>query len=172
MPPKLATASQITQFILAPHKLEASNTSAGIFSRAFAALRSTQPTADYSFTLSTLPTTTASSISSPALQNHTHLHLQPPLPRPLLTFQDTTSAFSASTSGIIELDLAAAQMLGVHSSFWITMALAYLEFQEDREVRRPGTKWCMLTTITGLSCSCGGVIGTIVDILDDVVMFT
>jgi hypothetical protein len=85
-----------------------------------------------------LPTSSSIAIPNAAGNGPSHLSDVPipqtPLPPPLLSFHDQTSTFNvASISGLIELDLAAAQAYGVHPSFWVTAALAYLEFLEERE---------------------------------------
>ena len=40
-----------------------------------------------------------------------------------------------SITGLLELDERAERELGVAQSFWIAIALTYLDFLEDREVR-------------------------------------
>jgi hypothetical protein len=115
--PPPAQASQITEFRLAPQPAVAAAAQAApsLLARAFATLRTAQPVSTLSFELTRLP------------------RMDGP---PLLAFHDHTRAFSvASTTGVLELDTVAAQALGVHPSFWVTVALAYLEFLEDREVR-------------------------------------
>ncbi|KZV83857.1 hypothetical protein EXIGLDRAFT_777151 [Exidia glandulosa HHB12029] len=57
----------------------------------------------------------------------------PPRPPPLLTFLDETPVFSVRTTGTIELNPKLEARLGVERSFWITIALAYLEFLEERD---------------------------------------
>jgi hypothetical protein len=116
-PAPTSASSQITEFLLAPHTAlsGAPAPSAGLLARALATLRTRQPAPTYSFQLSPR----ASAPSAP----------------PLLAFHDHTGAFAvASTTGVLELDTALAQALGVHPSFWVAIALAYLEFLEDREV--------------------------------------
>jgi hypothetical protein len=39
-----------------------------------------------------------------------------------------------SVTGLLEIDRAEERMLGVDTSFWIAVALTYLEFLEEREV--------------------------------------
>lgn len=59
----------------------------------------------------------------------------PTTPTPLLTFYDRTPLFTAaSVTGLLEIDRAEERMLGIDTSFWIAIALAYWEFLEDREV--------------------------------------
>lgn len=55
---------------------------------------------------------------------------------PLLVFHDRTPVLTVhSLTGLIEIDLTEERLLGVETSFWITVALTYLEFLEEREVR-------------------------------------
>jgi hypothetical protein len=121
---------------------EVAKSHTGLLSRAFAALRNAQPASTYSFTLTTLPSSaTSSTTSSTPVSNTVHHEHGLHLPRrthtpPLLAFHDHTGAFHvASTTGVIELDTTMAHALGVNPSFWVTVALAYLEYLEDREVR-------------------------------------
>lgn len=58
----------------------------------------------------------------------------PPRAPPLLTFLDETPVFSVRTTGTIELNAKLEARLGVERSFWIAVALAYLEFLEERDV--------------------------------------
>ena len=59
----------------------------------------------------------------------------PPAPPPLITFHDRTPVWNfGSTTGLLEIDLAMERELGVDRAFWITVALAYLEFLTEREV--------------------------------------
>jgi hypothetical protein len=63
-------------------------------------------------------------------EQQTHLHT------PLLVFHDQTPVLTVrSLTGLIELDKAEESYLGVDTSFWIAVALTYLEFLEEREVR-------------------------------------
>lgn len=56
-------------------------------------------------------------------------------PTPLLTFHDRTPLLTAaSVTGLLVIDRAEERMLGVETSFWVAVALAYWEFLEDREV--------------------------------------
>lgn len=136
--------------------------SGGLFSRVKAALLDSAPVHSYSFSLSALPTLPLP--SSPALSPlpspggspvlppaassvHSGTPLTAPLPTaipstellplvPLLTFHDRTSTFSAgSITGILELDGGLERLLGVDTGFYIAVALTYLEFLSEREVR-------------------------------------
>jgi len=63
-------------------------------------------------------------------EQQTYLHT------PLLVFHDQTPVLTVrSLTGLIELDKAEESYLGVDTSFWIAVALTYLEFLEEREVR-------------------------------------
>ncbi|KAF9078285.1 hypothetical protein BDP27DRAFT_1251791 [Rhodocollybia butyracea] len=83
-------------------------------------------------TASILPpiSTTASSASSSTSAS--------PTPRcvkalPVLTFTDLTSTFTVgSLNGVLQMDRLEAEMLGVDPSFWVAVALTYLDFLEDR----------------------------------------
>jgi hypothetical protein len=56
-------------------------------------------------------------------------------------------------TGLLEIDKAAERMLGVQSSFWVAVALTYLDFLEDRQVSDdpPLEKTFLLTTFLELS---------------------
>jgi len=55
-------------------------------------------------------------------------------PAPLLTFHDRTPLLTlASVTGVLEINRAEERILGIDTSFWIAVALAYWEFLEDRE---------------------------------------
>lgn len=61
--------------------------------------------------------------------------LIPKLPSPLVTFHDRTPILTVgSVTGLLEIDRAEERILGVDTSFWIAVALTYLEFLEEREV--------------------------------------
>jgi hypothetical protein len=58
-----------------------------------------------------------------------------PLHAPLLTFHDRTPVLTVrSLTGLLEINQSEEILLGVDTSFWIAVALAYLEFLEEREV--------------------------------------
>lgn len=64
---------------------------------------------------------------SPQPQGHIHT--------PLLVFHDRTPVLTVrSLTGLIEIDRAEERLIGVSTSFWIAVALTYLEFLEEREV--------------------------------------
>jgi len=51
-----------------------------------------------------------------------------------LTFHDRTPVLTVrSVTGLLELDERVERDLGVAQSFWIAIALTYLDFLEDRE---------------------------------------
>lgn len=53
----------------------------------------------------------------------------------VLVFHDRTPVLTVrSLTGLIELERTEEQVLGVDTSFWIAVALTYLEFLEEREV--------------------------------------
>jgi hypothetical protein len=50
-------------------------------------------------------------------------------------FHDRTPVLTVrSRTGLIEINKTEEQLLGVETSFWIAVALTYLEFLEEREV--------------------------------------
>ena len=58
-----------------------------------------------------------------------------PTPVPLLTYHDRTPLWTARTThGVLEVDGHRVQELGVQTSFYVAIALTYLEFLMDREV--------------------------------------
>ncbi|KAJ3569133.1 hypothetical protein NP233_g5253 [Leucocoprinus birnbaumii] len=57
-----------------------------------------------------------------------------PLHAPLLTFHDRTPVLTVrSLTGLLEIEKAEEALLGVDTSFWVAVALTYLEFLEERE---------------------------------------
>ncbi|KAK0201158.1 hypothetical protein DFS33DRAFT_1111761 [Desarmillaria ectypa] len=132
---------QVSEFILAPHSLQHVETGedSSIFVRAFAALRNHKPSHSNSFTLSRVlqplvsppPYVPASADPVPA---PTTEHPNSVLCPPLLVFHDRTPVYSvASFTGTIEIDKAEERLVGVDTSFWIAIALTYLEFLAERE---------------------------------------
>ncbi|KAF7964559.1 hypothetical protein HWV62_5690, partial [Athelia sp. TMB] len=66
----------------------------------------------------------------------------PPRPKPLLTFHDHTPILTVrSVTGLLEIEEQDARLLGVETSFWVAVALTYLEFLEEREA---SAKSCLL----------------------------
>jgi len=116
--------TRISPFLLAPHSLThvpQPNQQPSFFGRVLSTFRNHAPSHSLSFTL------------SPTLTNPPQ---PPPTPTPLLTFHDRTPVLTVrSVTGLLELDERAECDLGVAPSFWIAIALTYLDFLEDREVR-------------------------------------
>ncbi|KAH0833958.1 hypothetical protein J3R83DRAFT_11175 [Lanmaoa asiatica] len=106
--PKL-TPTKIAQFLLAPHSSPhvpgpQPGEQSSLFTRALSLFQNHKPSHSASFTLCTLDR-----------------------PRtPILTV--------GSVTGLLEIDRAEERILGVDTSFWIAIALTYLEFLEEREV--------------------------------------
>jgi len=97
-------------------------------------------------------TTDAAQPTAVIPEQQTYLHT------PLLVFHDRTPVLTVrSLTGLIEMDRAEESYLGVDTSFWIAVALTYLEFLEEREVScqklvladHKSTFFC----VTGFSCS-------------------
>jgi hypothetical protein len=117
----------VTPFILTPHSMvhTPEQKQLSVFTRVMAALKNHAPSHSLSFTLSPLPTT---------LQGQTGDTVR--VPTSLLTFHDKTPVFTArSTHGILEMDKYYVRELGIQPSFYIAVALTYLEFLMERDVR-------------------------------------
>ncbi|THG98227.1 hypothetical protein EW026_g3926 [Hermanssonia centrifuga] len=57
-----------------------------------------------------------------------------PTPIPLLTYHDRTPVWTVGTTyGLIEIDKLRERELGVQTSFYVAVALTYLEFLTERE---------------------------------------
>jgi hypothetical protein len=139
--------TQVTQFLLCPHSMQpVQPTSNSIFARAVSVLKNHRPSHSSSFTLSRIPENTNGPLSAPppyagtpststeVLQTST-ANITVPLPPPILVFHDRTPVLTVrSFTGLIEIDRKEEQLLGVETSFWIAIALTYLEFLEEREV--------------------------------------
>jgi len=114
--------TRVSPFLLAPHShahVPQPDQQPSLFGRVFSTLRNHTPSHSLSFTL------------SPIIPNPPH---PPPTPTPLLTFHDRTPVLTVrSVTGLLELDESAERDLGVAQSFWIAIALTYLDFLEDRE---------------------------------------
>ena len=134
------TPTQITQFVLAPSSVqpiqELANTS--FFTRAFSILKNHRPSHSNSFTLSRL--LAPSLLSSPPPYTSSvplapEVDVPLPLHPPLLVFHDRTPFLTVrSLTDLIEIDETEERLLGVDTSFWISVVLTYLEFLEEREV--------------------------------------
>ncbi|KAF7370319.1 hypothetical protein MSAN_00663300 [Mycena sanguinolenta] len=132
--------TQVTDFVLAPYVGEpVQPAQMWFFQRAYSMIRSSTAALSYSFTLSRVgmppssPSDAAASpLPSPA-DSTVSLAAPVALP-PLLTFHDRTPVMMVSTvTGLIEVDQAEERLLGVDSSFWIAVALTYLEFLQEKE---------------------------------------
>lgn len=67
--------------------------------------------------------------------HHQYFPSLPPRPIPLLTFHDRTPILTVrSITGLLEIDQTEEKLMGVQTSFWIAVALTYLEFLEERDV--------------------------------------
>jgi hypothetical protein len=144
--PKLdIPTTQVTQFFLAPHSNQpVQPTSDSLFARALSVLKNHRPSHSNSFTLSRIaanPKNTPLSPpppyvglpSTPIEVSSTVISVPPP--PPVLVFHDRTPVLTVrSHNGLIEINRAEEQLLGVETSFWIAVALTYLEFLEEREV--------------------------------------
>ncbi|KIM89877.1 hypothetical protein PILCRDRAFT_2155 [Piloderma croceum F 1598] len=139
--------SQITQFILAPHSsahIPQPETSTFI-TRAISTFRNSKPSHSSSFTLCPLLPPATSPIASPdglmAIQSsvspassHHHFPGLAQRPIPLLTFHDRTPILTVrSITGLLEINQTEEKSLGVQTSFWIAVALTYLEFLGERD---------------------------------------
>jgi len=116
--------TRISPFLLAPNShthVPQPDQQPSFFGRVLSTFRNHAPSHSLSFTLSPILPTPPQS---------------PPTPTPLLTFHDRTPVLTVrSVTGLLELDERVERDLGVAQSFWIAVALTYLDFLEDREVR-------------------------------------
>lgn len=147
---KLALSlTQVTQFLLSPHSTQpVQPTSNSIFARALSVLKNHRPSHSNSFTLSRIPVTTNTPLSPPPpyvgtpgtpaeISQTSTANLSVAPPPPVLVFHDRTPVLTVrSLTGLIEIDRTEEQLLGVETSFWIAVALTYLEFLEERGVSR------------------------------------
>lgn len=131
--------AQVTQFIMSPCVAQAVQPiSTSIFARAFSALKSSTPAHTSSFTLARIPTV-APTCSPPPYTSlepliETSKTSSPHALPVILAFHDRTPLLTVrSLTGVIELDKAEERLLGVDTSFWIAVALTYLDFLEERE---------------------------------------
>jgi hypothetical protein len=137
-------ASQISQFYLIPHSTQpVQPTSDSIFARALSILKNHQPSHSNSFTLSRISATpvsppppyvgTAGTPTEVSQASGRNVPISPP--SPVLVFHDRTPVLTVrSFTGLIEIARTEEQLLGIETSFWIAVALTYLEFLEEREV--------------------------------------
>ncbi|TFK69188.1 hypothetical protein BDN72DRAFT_796839 [Pluteus cervinus] len=132
-PPSLST--QVSQFVLAPEvNQQPAPTNNSIFARALSALRYHRPKQSNTFTLTRIPAPMLPYLSNPALATLPVQLVSPSTtPPPILTFLDQTPVMTfGATSGIIELNQPDLESLGVEASFWVSVALTYLDFLENR----------------------------------------
>jgi len=138
-----------TEFLLSPSSAQPAQPlqNASFFTRALSVLRSHQPSHSNSFTLSRVvppdsnakpappPYATENQVKADAGQSTAVILEQKVcLHTPLLVFHDQTPVLTVrSLTGLIEMDKAEESYLGVDTSFWIAVALTYLEFLEERE---------------------------------------
>ncbi|KAG0698958.1 hypothetical protein DFH29DRAFT_938761 [Suillus ampliporus] len=128
-------ATTISQFLLAPHSTPhipgpQPGEQTSFMTRALSMFKSSRPSHAASFTL--IPFNQPS--PQPPGAGHRLSQIIPVTPTPLLTFHDRTPVLTAaSVTGLLEIDRAEERILGVDTSFWIAVALAYWEFLEDRE---------------------------------------
>ncbi|KAF8322805.1 uncharacterized protein EI90DRAFT_3130922 [Cantharellus anzutake] len=116
----------VTRFVLKPASIAA--TAPSRLSFFSSALKSSIFGAGKSFTIQASHEFHSTPSSSPAP------HPQSAPTTPVLAFRDTTPLIGAhSTSGIIELDHGVARVLGVDLSWWISVALAYIDFLDERD---------------------------------------
>jgi len=142
--PSLIThgSSEVRQFLLAPHSSPhvPQQESSSFLSRALAAFKNNKPSHSLSFTLCPLPLNNIPNLQTNELSASSHLHslslgaIIHPSPDPLLTFHDRTPLWTfGSSTGLMEIDVALEREAGVNRSFWVCLALAYMEFLTERE---------------------------------------
>lgn len=111
-----------------------------------------RPSHSLSFTLCPLPPSDdspaklvgTSQEQHPNSDHHSKRHslariteLIPHSPPALVTFHDRSPAWSlGSFSGLLEIDTEMEKELGVDRSFWVAVALTYMEFLVEREVNQ------------------------------------
>ncbi|KIJ61252.1 hypothetical protein HYDPIDRAFT_177139 [Hydnomerulius pinastri MD-312] len=134
------TPTKITQFLLAPHSYAhvpgpQPGEQPSFISRALSIFQNHKPSHSSSFTLCPLGKQGDVQQSAGPSQPRQRLsQLIPQAPTPLLTFHDRTPVLTVrSVTGLLEIDRAEERMLGIDTSFWIAVALTYLEFLEERE---------------------------------------
>jgi len=125
--------SPITHFVLSPQSRTTPQQAerSSLFTRMFSALKTNAPAHSYTFTLSPIPDPWAPSTPSTPGQ---YRDAAPSTPISLLTFFDQTPVWTVnSVSGVIEIDMKLVRSLGVETSFYMAVALTYLDFVSDRE---------------------------------------
>lgn len=127
--PQARPAQQVMPFVLAPHSHahvpHQQKQQLSVFARVVSALKNSAPSHSSSFTLSPVPPPSSPQIAAGVV----------PTPTPLLTYHDRTPVWKVgSTYGLLEIDAERERELGVQTSFYVAVALTYLEFLTDREV--------------------------------------
>ena len=151
-------STSVSEFVIAPYLPSASAPS--LFSRIVSAMRDYDTLGSNSFTISRI----ANSSPPPRRPGGAATDLAPSMTAPmsvkclpLVTFRDRTSFLTArSMSGFLEIDQAEESLLGVDASFWVTVALTYLDFLNDRGVSHSvfiDVNKELTTPISELSCS-------------------
>ncbi|KAG1894905.1 uncharacterized protein F5891DRAFT_1194715 [Suillus fuscotomentosus] len=98
--------------------------------RALSMFKNNRPSHSASFTITPLNRPSP----QPPGSGHRISQIIPMTPTPLLTFHDRTPLLTlASVTGLLEINRAEERILGIDTSFWIAVALAYWDFLEDRE---------------------------------------
>ncbi|KAJ6507492.1 hypothetical protein DFH09DRAFT_281281 [Mycena vulgaris] len=128
--------TQVTQFVLAPYAADTLKPEQmSYFQRALSVIKSHSAGPSYSFALARVPsiplpyTSPITSPVDPTVSLATHATTPP-----LLAFHDRTPVMMVrSITGLIEIDPVEERALGVESSFWIAVALTYLEFLQEKE---------------------------------------
>ncbi|KAG2131678.1 hypothetical protein DEU56DRAFT_813831 [Suillus clintonianus] len=132
---KRASRPQATQFLLAPHSTPhipgpQPDEQTSFITRALSLFKNSRPSHAASFTITQLNRPN----SQPPGPGHRLSQIIPTTPTSFLTFHDRTPVLTAaSVTGLLEIDRAEERVLGIDTSFWIAVALAYWEFLEDRE---------------------------------------
>ncbi|KAL0579233.1 hypothetical protein V5O48_002795 [Marasmius crinis-equi] len=129
-------SSSVTEFVVAPYLPSA--TAPSLFSRILSAMRDYDTLGSNSFTISRIAyqappphvPATAGAAAHPLSSTDSLTSVKC---LPLVTFRDRTSFLTArSMNGFLEIDQAEERLLGVDTSFWVTVALTYLDFLNDR----------------------------------------
>ncbi|OAX31733.1 hypothetical protein K503DRAFT_777326, partial [Rhizopogon vinicolor AM-OR11-026] len=120
-------AKKISQFLLTPCVMvpQPGVDRTSFIMRALSIFSSNRPLQTASFTLTPFD---ASPSPNPPSAGNRMSQIIPATPTPLLAFYDRTPLLTAAS-----IDRTEEHMLGVDTSFWIAVALAYWEFLEDRE---------------------------------------
>ncbi|KAH8077403.1 hypothetical protein BXZ70DRAFT_703395 [Cristinia sonorae] len=136
---QLISSSQITHFLVSPHAQPPPTVTVvpkSLFTRLTDALKSHAPArSSFSFNMCAVPPPHRCTPTSPVI-GATSPNLPAPNPHlhPLVTFHDTTPVWTVrTTTGLLDVDEVAIRALGVDLSFYVAVALTYLEFLEERE---------------------------------------